>query len=84
MARSKAYRWGEEGIGGISDNKQHICFALAFWNHHDKILKERFLVLRETNPTTEKMSKKFITTKTLRLRILTKNVVQVSTGGISL
>lgn len=29
MARSKAYRWGEEGIAGISDNKQHICFALA-------------------------------------------------------
>ena len=45
MARSKAYRWGEEGIGGISDNKQHICFALAFWNHHDKILKERFFGL---------------------------------------
>ena len=35
MARSKAYRWGEEGIGGISDNKQHICFAFAFWNHNN-------------------------------------------------
>lgn len=45
MARSKAYRWGEEGIGGISDNKQHICFALAFWNHRDHILKERFFGL---------------------------------------
>ena len=45
MARSKAYRWGEEGIGGISDNKQHICFALAFWNHKDRILKERFFGL---------------------------------------
>jgi hypothetical protein len=45
MARSKAYRWGEEGIGGISDNKQHICFALAFWNHNDHILKERFFGL---------------------------------------
>ncbi|MEY4433289.1 MAG: hypothetical protein RLZZ44_1423 [Bacteroidota bacterium] len=45
MARSKAYRWGEEGIGGISDNKQHICFAFAFWNHHDHILKERFFGL---------------------------------------
>ncbi len=42
MARSKAYRWGEEGIGGISDNKQHICFAFSFWNHNDHILKERF------------------------------------------
>ena len=45
MARSKAYRWGEEGIAGISDNKQHICFALAFWNHRDHILKERFFGL---------------------------------------
>ena len=45
MARSKAYRWGEEGIGGISDNKQHICIALSFWNHKDRILKERFFGL---------------------------------------
>ncbi len=45
MARSRAYRWGEDGIGGISDNKQHICFALSFWNHHDKILKERLFGL---------------------------------------
>jgi hypothetical protein len=41
MARSRAYRWGEDGIGGISDNKQHICLAFSFWNHRDKILKER-------------------------------------------
>ena len=45
MARSKAYRWGEEGIGGISDNKQHICLAFAFWNHKDRILKERLFGL---------------------------------------
>ncbi|MFN8436639.1 MAG: glucosidase [Cytophagales bacterium] len=41
MARSKAYRWGEEGIMGISDNKQVLCFAPAFWNGKDPILKER-------------------------------------------
>lgn len=41
MARSKAWRWGEEGIGGISDEKQLLCFALAFWNKRDPILKER-------------------------------------------
>src|SRR4030042_3282550 len=40
-ARSKAYRWGEEGIGGISDDKQILCFAGAFWNGRDSILKER-------------------------------------------
>lgn len=45
MARSKAYRWGEEGIMGISDNKQNICFALALWNGQDPILKERLFGL---------------------------------------
>jgi hypothetical protein len=42
MARSKAYRWGEEGIAGISDDQQLLCFALAFWNKKDPIIKERF------------------------------------------
>jgi hypothetical protein len=51
VARSKTYRWGEEGIGGISDNKQHICLAFGFWNHKDKFLKERIFGLtnRESN-----------------------------------
>ncbi|WP_026632667.1 MGH1-like glycoside hydrolase domain-containing protein [Dyadobacter alkalitolerans] len=51
MALSKAYRWGEDGIGGFSDNKQHICFSFGFWNHKDKILKERIFGLtnRESN-----------------------------------
>src|SRR5438876_8665675 len=40
-ARSRAYRWGEDGLGGISDRHQLICFALAFWNGKDSILKER-------------------------------------------
>ena len=41
-ARSRAYRWNEDGIAGISDRHQEICFALALWNGHDPILKERF------------------------------------------
>lgn len=45
MARSKAYRWGEEGIAGISDDKQHICFSVAVWNKKDPILKERLFGL---------------------------------------
>jgi hypothetical protein len=51
MARSKAYRWGEEGIAGISDDRQLLCFALALWNKKDPILKERFFGLtgREGN-----------------------------------
>lgn len=40
-ARSRAYRWGEDGLGGISDDKQRLCFALALWNEKDPILKER-------------------------------------------
>lgn len=36
-ARSRAYRWGEDGIAGISDDKQHLCFALALWNGQDPI-----------------------------------------------
>ncbi|ULQ54259.1 MGH1-like glycoside hydrolase domain-containing protein [Flavihumibacter fluvii] len=45
MARSYAYRWGEDGIGGISDEGQHICFALAMWNKQDPFLKERLFGL---------------------------------------
>jgi hypothetical protein len=41
MARSKACRWGEDGIAGICDDKQTLCFALAMWNENDPILKER-------------------------------------------
>ncbi len=44
-ARSRAYRWGEDGIGGISDDQQRICFALAMWNEKDPILKERLFGL---------------------------------------
>jgi len=44
-ARSRTYRWGEDGIFGISDDKGRLCFAPAFWNGNDPILKERFFGL---------------------------------------
>ncbi len=44
-ARSKAYRWGEDGLGGISDRQQYICFAVALWNGRDPFLKERLFGL---------------------------------------
>jgi hypothetical protein len=44
-ARSRAYRWGEDGLGGICDRHQFICFALALWNGKDPILKERLFGL---------------------------------------
>jgi hypothetical protein len=45
QARSRAYRWGEDGCAGISDNQQLLCFALAVWNGRDPILKERMFGL---------------------------------------
>ncbi|MBO0910660.1 MAG: glucosidase [Acidobacteria bacterium] len=45
QSRSRAYRWGEDGLGGISDDQQRLCFALALWNERDPILKERLFGL---------------------------------------
>jgi hypothetical protein len=45
QARSRAYRWGEDGLAGICDRKQRLCFALALWNGEDPILKERLFGL---------------------------------------
>ncbi|MGB6485174.1 MAG: hypothetical protein WBE86_16975 [Candidatus Acidiferrales bacterium] len=47
-ARSRAYRWGEDGIAGFSDRHQRFCFALALWNERDPILKERLFGLTNT------------------------------------
>ena len=47
-AISRAYRWSEDGIAGICDTKQRLCFALSFWNRKDKMIKERFFGL--SNP----------------------------------
>ena len=45
QSRSRAYRWGEDGLGGICDDQQVLCFALALWNGADPILKERLFGL---------------------------------------
>jgi hypothetical protein len=45
QSRSRAYRWGEDGLAGISDDKQQLCFAVALWNGQDPILKERLFGL---------------------------------------
>src|SRR3954469_18844921 len=44
-SRSRAYRWGEDGLGGLGDDKQLLCFALSLWNERDPILKERLFGL---------------------------------------
>ena len=48
QARSRAYRWGEDGLGGICDDQQVLCFALALWNGQDPILKERLFGLNNS------------------------------------
>jgi hypothetical protein len=45
QSRSRAYRWGEDGLGGISDDRQSLCFAVSLWNERDPILKERLFGL---------------------------------------
>ena len=45
QSRSRAYRWGEDGLAGICDDKQQLCFALGLWNEQDAILKERLFGL---------------------------------------
>ena len=45
QARSRAYRWGEDGLAGFSDDQQRLCFAVALWNERDPILKERLFGL---------------------------------------
>src|SRR6476660_7092579 len=45
QARSRAYHWGEDGLAGISDDQQFLCFALALWNGKDPVLKERLFGL---------------------------------------
>jgi hypothetical protein len=49
QARSRAYRWGEDGLAGVSDDKQLVCFALALWNGRDPILKERLFGLTNSD-----------------------------------
>jgi hypothetical protein len=44
-ARSRAYRWNEDGLAGLSDRSQRLCFALTFWNGRDPFLKERIFGL---------------------------------------
>src|SRR5579864_7340978 len=45
IARSKAWRWGEEGLGGLGDDKLQLCIAVSLWNERDPILKERYFGL---------------------------------------
>jgi len=81
-SRKQAYRWGEDGIGGYSDDHQRLCFSLGMWNGKDAILKERLYGLTgnegnhgedvkepATKAITAKTSKSTTTTSTARQAI---------------
>jgi len=70
-ARSRAYRWGEDGLLGITDRECRLCFALALWNGQDAILKERLFGLTGRKAITAKIAKSVTTTSTLLRPILT-------------
>ena len=70
QSRSRAYRWGEDGLAGISDDKQQLCFAIALWNGRDPILKERLFGLTNSEVTTARTLRSitFISTAPRRTR----------------
>ena len=67
-ARSRAYRWNEDGLLGICDRHQRICFALALWNGRDPILKERLFGLTGPRAITARTSRSTTSTSTARPR----------------
>ncbi len=71
QARSRAYRWGEDGLAGISDDHQVLCFALALWNGQDPILKERPSAWPTAKATTARTSRSTTSISTARRRTRT-------------
>ena len=68
QARSRAYRWGEDGLGGISDDKQRLCFALAVWNGRDPIRRSACSGSPTARAITERTSRSTTSTSTARRR----------------
>ena len=63
-ARSRAYRWNEDGLLGMCDRHQHICVALALWNGRDPFLKERLFGVTNPKATTARTSRSATSTST--------------------
>ena len=84
-ARSQAYRWNEDGIGGFCDDKQHICLAVALWNEKDPILKERMFGL--SNPAGQPRrgrQRVLLLPRRHADALLHEDALQVSASGVSL
>ena len=83
-ARSRAYRWGEDGILGISDNHQRLCFALALWNERDPILKERMFGLTGTEGNHgEDVKEYYFLPRRHAVAFLPEGALQIPTNGLS-
>ena len=83
-ARSRAYRWGEDGLLGITDRQCRLCFALALWNGKDPILKERLFGL--TGPEGnhgEDVKEMLLLPRFDADAFLHEGALQISSGGIS-
>ena len=83
-ARSRAYRWGEDGIAGISDDQQRLCFGLALWNGKDPILKERLFGLTNSEGNHGEDVKEYVLLPRQHADALVHEVpLQVSPGASS-
>ena len=71
QARSRAYRWGEDGLAGFSDDKQRLCFALALWNGKIPFSKNVCSDSQIAKPTTARIAKNTTSTSTARRLTLT-------------
>ena len=84
-AHARTYRWGEDGIGGICDRHQMICFGLALWNGKDPILKERLYGLTGNQGNHgEDVKEQYFYLDSTPTHSLHAHAIQISPGGISL
>ena len=84
-ARSRAYRWGEDGLLGITDREGRLCFAVALWNGRDPILKERlFGVTNEEGNHGEDVKEYYFYLDSTPIHSYLQGPLQVSSEGISL
>src|SRR5881628_1605326 len=84
QARSRAYRWGEDGLAGICDRHQVLCFALALWNGKDPILKERLFGLTNSEANHGEDVKEYYFSRQHADPLLHEISLQVSPGGLPL
>ena len=84
-ARSRAYRWGEDGIAGFSDDHQYLCLSLALWNGKDPILKERLFGLTNSRRQSRRRRQGVVLLPRCHTEpLIPEDALQVSAGGFPL